>query len=282
MLQVMTGNAIALRFSKWARGMEDIPDHHLKSLGLTTKQAEAVKKEFAKATYDSKGKLVQMNLDQWSYKTREAFEQAVFRHSREIILESDIGQSAKWMNRPTAKMFTQFRTFAIHAYTKALLRGYNHRDAATLMSFLGASFLGSMTYVGQTWVNAQGDENAARKLKDRLTTSNIVLGGIQRSSESSIIPLMVDTGAMFTTGEPMFDFRTTGLASNMLFGNPTYDLIDNLKGATSGLFTAVGGDDYSKEDFGALRKVLPFQRTVGMINLLNVVSNGLDKEMVEF
>lgn len=278
MLQATTAKAIAIRFGKMSKGLEMMPDHRLKSLGLTPEKMNAIMKEMGKATYDQSGKLTRMNFDQWDRTTKSHFDQMVFRLSREIILEGDPGQFSKWMSNPFFKPFLQFRSFAINAYTKATLQGLNHRDITAGMMFLSSSVVGALVYSGQTWMNAQGDPNKVKYLDDKLSAQKIILGGLQRSSEFSILPMAIDTPLKFTTGETLFDGRMTGQSSDAFMGAPAIDLFNNLSTATSGVLTALAGDDYSSQDFDALRKILPLQRTVGIMQFLNVIGSDLDRE----
>ena len=45
-------------------------------------------------------------------------------------------------------------------------------------------------------------------MEDRLSLDQIAIGGLVRSSYSSLIPMGIDTVARATYGEPLLDFRT--------------------------------------------------------------------------
>jgi hypothetical protein len=183
------------------------------------------------------------------------------------------------MNHPLGQTAMQFRSFAVAAYTKGLLRGLNHNDLQFYMGALGGAFLGATVYAGQSWLNLIGDPDKDKKLKERLTFAKLGLAGVQRMAESSVLPIPIDMGSELLTGSPLFDMRSSGLKTSVdnLFGNPTGDLISSGFKGIKGVTTAIAGDDYSRPDFNNLTRTLPFNKMMGAVQFINWISSGLPR-----
>lgn len=282
--QRWASRAFAVKFVRMAKFGDAIDMNRLKTLGLNEEDAELIFENIRKHASFKNGevkasKLNALGLKKWDGKAVAAFESAMWRVSRNMIQENDIGQFATWMGSPTAKTFLQFRTFAVGAWTKALLQGMNMRDAEAAIAFGTTAFLGALTYTAQTHLNLLGDKDAHKKRKDRLAWGKIAAAGFQRTSESSLTTIPMDLLAELVTGDAIFDTRSSGLsntASN-IFGNPTGDLIQTGVNAAKGLTTAMFGDDYSRPDFQALTRTLPFQRMMGFTQFYNWLGSGLPR-----
>jgi hypothetical protein len=280
--QRWASRAFAVKFVQMAKFGDKVSMDRMKLLGLDEGDVEAIfgnirKHAQFKDGVESPFKLQALGLDKWDGKASAAFETAMFRASRAMILENDVGQFQKWMSHPLGQTVLQFRSFAIGAYTRALMQGMNMRDVDAYMGFMSALFLGSLTYAGQTTVNLMGDPNADQKRKERLSWGNLALAGFQRTSESSILPIPIDMAVSLATGEAIFDFRSTGLKTDptSIFGNPTADLITTAFQGVQGVTTAIAGNDYSKPDARKLFQALPGQRIIGAQWFFNWLASGL-------
>lgn len=280
--QRWASRAFAVKFVNMAKFGDKVNMDRLKLLGLTADDAELIFKNI-RAHASFKGgvqrgsKLEALGIAKWDGKAAAAFESAMFRASRSMILENDVGQFAKWMSSPLGQTVLQFRSFAVGAWTRALMQGLNMRDMEAFMGMMGAMFLGTLTYIGQTHLNTLGDKDRDKKLKERLSLHNLALAGFQRTSESSLVPIPIDAAAALVSGETVFDFRSTGLKTDPMsvFGNPTGDLITTAFQGAQGVVTAIGGDDYSQPDARKLFQAAPGQRIVGMQWFFNWLASGL-------
>ncbi len=259
-LQKWSARAFAQKFGEMAKGGKGLTPNRMRLLGLDDDKIALVKKAFSDHAEYKGRRLTKLNVGDWPTDARKAYTEALNRASRNMILENDVGQFAKWMNSPLGKVFLQFRSFAVGAWTRGLMQGLNQRDITAGVQLMLASITGSLVYWGQTHLQLLGDPDRSRKMRERLSWSNLGIAGVMRSSESSLLPMLIDTGASFTVGESVLDYRSSGLTGT-LFGNPTADLLfDKLPKATSGIVTAAFGDDYSRHDAKAATDVLPFQR----------------------
>jgi hypothetical protein len=285
-LQRWGSRAFTVNMVKSALGERPPSVERLRALGLSEQDwaevSDAIRTHARFRSGRQSGRSLEaLNIRDWDANTAAKFEDALFRASRAIILENDPGQFAWWMQHPLSKTILQFRTFAVTAWTKATLRGLNHRDTAAAVGFMASSFIGAMVYMGQTGLNLIGDPEANEKWEERTTWGKLGMAAFQRTSESSLIPMAVDTFAEFAVNDPVFDFRSTGLASDGLFGNPTIDLFNAASGATSGLLSAAFGDDYSAPDYRNAVKVLPFQRVTGFVQFFNWLGSDLPRREIQ-
>lgn len=92
-----------------------------------------------------------------------------------------------------------------------------------------------------------------------LTPWELGKAGFQRAGWSSIIPMTVDTG-LGMAGQPgMFNARTTGQTSDLLFGNPTMSFMDNLSKGLGGTINSLAdGRSPSQAEIRQLVGLAPF------------------------
>ncbi|ODT57791.1 MULTISPECIES: hypothetical protein [Paracoccus] len=182
------------------------------------------------------------------------------------------------MTKELWKSVFQFRSFMLAFYSKQLLSGIHHRDWETFSAFSTSMFFGALFYAGQTVVNAQGRADKKEFLEKRLSPESLAKASFQRAGFSSLIPLGVDTIAGVAGFGPVFDFRSTDLASG-IGGNPTWDLMQGVqKGARAGVAPITGADyEFSHQDFRAITSTLLFQNAFVIRNALGAIGADLPR-----
>ena len=226
------------------------------------------------------GKTVKrMNLAGWAdQEAASHFVEALNRVSTRLVQQNDIGQATTWMTKPMARIFTQFRTFSIHAYEKQLLHGIHNFDPETFVSWSSAMMLAGLTYVGQTHVNAIGRSDKKEYLEKRLTYEAIGTSAFQRAGFASLSPSAVDTIAWGVGGDPIFGFsRTSGQPANLLTGAASVGFVTQLGGATGGTFRSIFNSDYdfSQQDARRWEGVGPFSTAMGIRQTYNLLNSTL-------
>ena len=146
---------------------------------------------------------------------------------------------------------------------------------------MSSIFFAGTIYIAQTHVQSLGKSKDEREdfLEKRLTPESIGKAAFQRSTYATLLPSLIDTGAFFTGQDPMFNYRTTGLDTNLVTGNPTYDLIVNkIGGAINNTGKAIFNDDYdfSKRDAYKWKSIAPFQNMIGITNILQFMIDESD------
>jgi muramidase (phage lysozyme) len=229
------------------------------------------------------GKVTRMNLDAWTdQEARSVFENALFRWSRRAIQENDIGTLHRWASNPLWQMMFQFRSFVLTAWHKQFLHNLHMKDLESFNVAWMTTVMGSLTYAVQTQLQAVGRSDKEKFLEERLKPSNLARAGFNRAGWSSIMPMGIDTGAMLSGLNPVFDFRTTGQPTDVLFGNPTMGLIDDLKKASRGVVTPVlEGRSRAQDEYRNIARVFPLQNWMPFVNLLSTMVHDEPKSATQ-
>lgn len=281
-LQRMAGKAIFINFAKAAQGKGRLlkSDRRVQALGLDQEMVDRIFKQinthakFSKKSFGTR--LEAMNFRKWDdLEAASAFDMAVFRAGRTMVQENDIGNLAMFMSNPLARTVFQFRSFILAAWSKQFINGLNFRDFTTFTSFATTMFLASLNYIGRTHLNAIGRSDREEWLEKRLTPERIAAAGLQNSSWFSILAPASDLGWGMFADEPVFDARTTMLASDPLWGNPTMDLIDSFSKGTSSIFHGLTTGEFAQSDAGNVKRILPYQNLIGITQLYSTMVSDL-------
>ena len=234
-------------------------------------------------------KLRVMDFNSWTdLEAREAFLGSLYRASRRMVQENDVGQMRRWMSDPTWATVIQFRNFVISAYGKQLLHNIHMArggDAESLMRaftyFTATTVMGGAVYALQEKVRSLGRSDADKYLEERLSPKALIAASFQRAGWSSLIPLAVDSTKLGTAlmGEPMFNARSTGQSTDMIFGNPTFGLMDSaakLVGSTGEMIRE--GRLPTQSELRNAQQLLPFQNMIGVQQILNAMMSGLEEK----
>lgn len=280
-LQRMAGRAIFNNFARAARGNGRLlkNDRRVQALGLDQPMVDRIFKQInTHSAFQKKGfgeRLEAMNFAKWDdLEAASAFEMAVFRAGRTIIQENDIGNLAAFMAAPLARTVFQFRSFILAAWSKQFINGLNFRDFTTFTTFAGTMFMASLGYIGRTHLNAVGRSDRDEWLEKRLAPDRIAAAALQNSSWFSLLAPGADLAWGAFMDEPLFDARSTLLASDPLLGNPTVDLANSLHKAPGALARGMGGS-LTREDTDAIKRILPFQNLMGITQLYSTMVSDL-------
>jgi len=213
-------------------------------------------------------KVKSINLSNWQDEAaRDAFVLAISRWTRRSIQQNDVGNLNKYMTTTWGKLLTQFRTFMLVSYEKQTLNLLSAKDFRAATAMYTSVFFAGASYIGQTSLNAQFREDKQEYLDERLSVKEIGKAAFQRSSWASLIPAMVDSGALFYLDQPVFAYgRTTGLASNLVTGVPVVDLGQKAHTVITGGSRALLNPDYqwSQSQQRALNSIAPLQNALGI------------------
>ncbi len=128
----------------------------LASLGLDEKMTERIFKELANPNNVEtvRGVLtsrkIRSSTDRWiDLEAREAFRNALYRSTRQMIQHNDIGTLAQWMSHPIGRVLVQFRRFIFGSFTNHLLYNANllrKGDMRALSFFLTSTLFSGLSY----------------------------------------------------------------------------------------------------------------------------------------
>ena len=148
------------------------------------------------------------------------------------------------MTSTLGKMVSQFRTFMLVSYSKQFLHNIRRNDFAAYSAMMYSSFFAGLSYVAQTHANAVLRDDKQEFLQERLTPLEIGKAAFQRSSWASLFPTLIDTAAPFFGEDPVFSYgRTTGLATGVISGVPSVQLLDTRLKGVQGIRRAVLNDE---------------------------------------
>lgn len=252
------------------RVLKQVKDHHASKPNLLTGR-----------------KLTHLNLDQWDdAEALEAFQYAVARWSGKIVQRNFAGEGTMWMSQGWGKILGQFRSFMMTAYSKQLLYNLRMADRETFGVFMGSMFFAGMAYYVQTTLNGIGRPDQKEFYRERLAPEEVAKAAFQRAGFASILPSVIDTVGTWTPlmNEPVFRYgRSTGLASNILLGNPTVDLVNKVYDASSAVMKAPIRSDYdwSQEDQRNLWGTLAFANAIGIRNLNELMLEDLPRQSTQ-
>lgn len=277
-LQRWTAKAVAQKFTNIALNPTKANMRRMASLGLDEAMlgriSGQIKDHFDTVDGMLFGKKVnRMNLDKWvDQEARSHFENGLNRWSRRIIQENDIGAMHRWSSNPLWQMMFQFRNFTITAWAKQFLHNVHMRDMESFNTMWMTMAAASAVYGVQTNLQALGRSDKDKFLEDRLAPSKIALAAFNRAGWSSIMPMGIDTASMLTGNKPFFDFRTTGQPTDIMFGNPTMSLIDDVNKASKGLVSPwKDGHERSQQEYRNIARVFPLQNWMPAAGLLSTM-----------
>ena len=265
-----------------AIGKSKVTDAVLKryrNIGFSDDELQAVFKNIREnSTFIEGGltgrKIRRLNVDQW--KDQDLVNKMslyMSRHLRRVVQENNYGEMIVLSTESgLAKSLMQFRNFVFTAYSKQLLHGMHMRDFTAFASATSSAFIASLVYIGQTHIQSLGKSEDEKQefLDEKLSTEAISKAAFQRSTYSTLLPAIYDTGQAITGGEQQFNYRSSGLDVNLWTGNPTISLLTKVGKATSSVGKAIRSDEYdfSKQDAYKLKTIAPFQNMLGITNIL--------------
>ena len=237
----------------------------------------------------TKRKIRRVNADNWDDKeAADVFAHAINRWGRRTIQENDIGETMFLRgvtDNTYGKIMFQFRGFMMTAYGKHLLHGFKMNDMKTYMGFMSSTVFAGLAFIAQ--MNAQAVLMSKRDRKeffekkfgktDGEVYMSVAKAAFQRSAFASLLPAFVDSGLRLGGADPFFHYRSTGLDSNLLTGNPTVSLIFNKAfQGFSGTAKSIWDKDYefSQSQYNDLTQLLLLQNALGIQNVIKKIGSS--------
>ena len=236
-------------------------------------------------------KLRQVNLEEWGQtaegaKARDILGIAVARWTRRAIQQNDLGNLSRFMTKEYGKVVVQFRTFMVVSHAKQLLHNVAMRDMRAFQAMMYSSISAGLAYPAQQNIQMIGlsDKEKRERKEERLSASAIAKATFARSSYAAFIPGGIDTAFDIYGADPFFaNYRSSGLDSNFLTGNPSYQILFGATGAENALKTVVRtglNPDYqmSRGKARSLLTALPFSNAIGIQNAIRIATEDLPTE----
>ena len=261
----------------------------MRDVGISDKMSERIFKQLTdeNVVQTETGHLTGRKIKRFNYdrmtdlEAKVALQEGMYRLNRRIIQQNDPGMIMTWMSHPVGGLFMQFRSFVTAAYTNNLL--YNTRrlangDPGALAYFILSTVMAGTVYAVQEQIRAIGREDRDEYLERRLSWDSLARAAFSRSSYSSIIPMLADTGpSQILAGEPLFDYRTSEQAATAILGTPAASTFEQTVKALSGPVSAIkDGRGMSQKEVRDIRSALLWGNALPVVIATDALIQGLD------
>jgi len=309
-MQIVTVSEFTQIFGRWAVGKGNHPfskmffgknrmsDAQMKArmddLGISPTMMEKISNEFKTHTSWTKGelgtKITKTNFDKWSNETRAIYIMAMRRLAHRTIQQADIGEKAYFgflkeygMNADghLGQIAYQFRSFMFTSWAKQFLYGLKMRDAIVFDQFMNSMLWGGLMFSAQTSLAGLAHPNQKEFYERRLNPATIAKAGFQRAAFASLLPIGINMVGSAYSDNPIFGYRTSGLDTNIITGNPTYSLIfqkliPTVKAVSQSTFNPER--TFSSADGNKAIGLLPLYNLIGLQQFLRAVASELPDE----
>ena len=137
---------------------------------------------------------------------------------------------------------------------------------------------GGMMFAAQTSVVGLAHPNQKEFYDRRLNPETIAKAAFQRAAFASILPIGANMVNSMFSDNPIFGYRTSGLDTNIVTGNPTYSLIfqkfiPTMNAISQSTFNPER--TFSQADGQKAIGILPYQNLWGLQNFLRALTSHL-------
>ena len=259
-----------------------------RNIGFSDEELQAVFKNIREKSSFIEGgltgrKIRRLNVDDWDDQDLvNKMSLYMNRHLRRVIQENNYGEMIALGTKEgsLSKTLLQFRNFVLTAYAKQLQHGLHMRDFTFFSSVMSSTMIASLVYVAQQYVQSIGKtgEEKDEFLEERLSPEAIGGATFQRNTYSTLIPAVMDMALYYSGNDTLFNYRSSGLETNLWTGNPTYSLLQKTGGAIRSTGKAIFDDEYdfSKRDAYKWLRILPYQNMLGVRNVLQYMIDESD------
>lgn len=225
------------------------------------------------ASFDNKGRLESLNLQELDPELVHKLATAVNRGTKQIIQESFVGERGKWAHEGFLKLLTQYRTFGLTSMEKQWTRvSATHGQLKALGYLVGTMSIAAPVYLSRIWASSLGRKDKDKYLEEHLTPYAIGRGLLNYSSLSGTLGDVLDIGAAGVgTADAMFGTHMAP-ASNSRAGTSGVSSVIPALGMTDDLMKAA----QNPADLSRVLRIIPGGRLPYMVPLVNTL--GKDKD----
>lgn len=218
-------------------------------------------------------KIARLNVNRWpDREAAAAFEQSLFRWVSKVIQQGDHGSASLFMSEPIWQTVFQFRSFVFQAWQNQFLYGIHMGDFRTFTTFMWSTMWSAAVRAAQLQLISLGRSDREAYLEKKMTSWELAKAGFERSGWSSLMPMGIDTALYLGGQDTMFNARSSGQPSNLIWGNPTSSLYDSAAKGLGGLVdSAWDGRAPSQSTIRNLASTLPFQNILPFSMLLDTM-----------
>jgi hypothetical protein len=251
-------------------------------LGISDDMMERIARQFDDHATVGEGvlfpnKVTRLNLMEWDdIEAKAVFERSVFRYTRKLIQQNDLGNMAQFMSNPFWATIFHLRGFGFTSWSNNFLYNIHMGDPAALTAFSYSVGWNAVVRALQVQAVAATRSDGDDYLEKNLTPEALGLAAFQRAGWSSIIPMGVDTTLAFAGQPGLFNARTTGQASDAIFGNTTLSFIDSAaKGIGGAVDSVISDRPISQAEVRSIAGMAPFSNLFPMVTGLSYLIQDL-------
>lgn len=218
------------------------------------------------------------NFGKMSPDMQERLQIGMHRLVRADMQRPNIGETPMFMNKWLGQTFTQFRSFSILSMEKQLVHDFKHDKA---MGALIAMQSAMYAYIGVGIASLQrnlGKEDADEKIKRDMSGTNLVMGVMNRMGQLAALGIGMDVLA--TAGVLPEDIVASrdqvGARAMTASSIPVAGLAKDVLEVPSSIAGALKGEIGASKVVKDVQDVLPFGKTIGINQAINVLRGSLD------
>lgn len=243
----------------------------MEQLGLDDAMTQRIMGQLQQHATFNGNKLESLNLDKWAAtpegrEAREAFTDAMFRDSNNIIQETNLGNTSPFMRSEVGKTLFQFMSFVLGSaeqQTQRLaVRAVNGDVRQVAKVFLATTAMGSLSYTAKVYsasMTMDPKEGLAYREK-MLTPARIMTGSLSMLGSLGIYSSLIQR--MFAGGS--------------IVGNPTVDLIEKGGKATNSIMDAIAtGDEMTDKEWRNIFSLMPLYTLHGVRQIADGIAAKL-------
>lgn len=285
-LQRWAVRAALQRMADVSTGRVKLPAKILNDMGLGAEQLARFKSLVDHMETDERGMIADLRLNDLRKVDAEGVDKMgawLSRAARLMILEPTPGMLPRWMGESSWRIMGQFRAFSMAAHVAHTVHNIKMGPGYAAQSAVITGLWSSGIYIGQTYMKSIGRSDQQEYLEKALDPVKVIASGYARSSDSGIVPQLVDTAlfpvyAATGTTSPFQFSRSSGLAVGIEGVPAIATAIDLQKMLSEGLGdTFQGNKVFTQEDSDRINRLLPLNNTYMVANALKAFAQQFPK-----
>lgn len=239
----------------------------LANMGIDENLAKRIWKEFSNHG-EMQGDVFLPHASEWKdTAAKEALRGAVLREVDKIIVTP--GQEMPLlMSNEFAKLFLQFKSFAMSSTSKTLAAGLQQRDMAVLNGAMMSVALGGLVYSIKQHASGREIDTDPRVFLSEAFDRSGLAGWFM---EPHNVAAKLSRGKISLSGKPLSRYASRGIVASMI--GPTAGLVEDFASITGDSFAG----EFDQKTVRNLRRLLPYQNVVYMRNLLNAAEGKVSE-----
>lgn len=271
-----------------ATGRGKVSDTRLGVLGMTRERWDRITALLKEHSVEVNGvtgrRVVDIKIGDWAATQDGAeaatdFIVALNRFARRAVQQQYAGDVMQWMTTDVGKVISQFRGYSFVSWDKAVLYNLAMSDWAAFMEVNQAMLIAGLVYTAEQQVVASTRPDRRKYLREHLSPERIAAASFARAGFSAFIPQAADSIDRLLGGNgQMFSTRYTGLSTDLILGNPTFDGFDAGSATATAFAQALRGKKrLTQADVRRGMALIPFARILGVSNLVDAMTKDLPR-----